>query len=334
MQHNGRPLSKPISSAQKYIICAIGDMTASDLKLPQSFLYHDPKHMWSCTTWSENNPAIKDHVEKYWSADKLESQRDLAKLILFNLYQDKKPPSQVLHIDEASFDVRIEKSKKGKVLIEVWAHEHNPNSLIDFLEEDKDFMSKIQTMRREMLLECNRIIRRNLKRSDPPPPKCLKLCHCKQSDPQNDHDGAVLNLGDKSEMHIVLDEVPDKKLQGHLENNALQSTVKERLCAGSVEMSKLINNHITEKIKDGLPISFQSPTMQLSLKKLPYPNQLGVSVSDLRLIQRLPQVLFLPHSGEAHFLLAKPNHAPIKEVTAPEAERLVSKLLSKSTPTD
>ena len=126
-----------------------------------------------------------------------------------------------------------------------------------------------------------------------------------------------------SDTHIIFSQpIPSISLIRQLhENQDFMSKTQELLVKASKEASMIINRFLQEN-EEKIPTSFKYPTMQLQMKKLAYPNNLGASAqTGVR-----PQKLFFADDNEAHMMCANPQAIECIQITPLEAEELVTKI--------
>ena len=316
---------------EKFVICAIGDMR--HIQLPGQVIYHDPRHLWLCVTWYENNSDVKERIENSWPQEWPESMQ-LAKHLVYvcseqnsAMPRTQSNPKQLLEMDSGSPDVRYRQREMNKHNMEAWSHEHKPNSVANLLEDDEIVCGKLIDIRndslRKVLLEARKLL--------PPNQELMrlsttKLCHCKRNKRgvREHREQEFLDItSEESDTHIIFSQpIPSISLIRQLhENQDFMSKTQKLLAKASKEASMIINRFLQEN-KEKIPTSFKYPTMQLQIKKLAYPNNLGASAqTGVR-----PQKLFFANENEAHMICAKPQAIECNEITPSEAEELVTKI--------
>ena len=139
---------------EKFVICAIGDM--SPIQLPAFVIYHDPRHLWLCVTWSENNSDVEERIENSWPQEWPDS-RQLAKPLVYVSSDEKNSatpstqryPKQLLEMHSGSPDVRYRPREMNKHNMEAWSYEHKPNSVANLLKHDEAVCGKLIDIRND-----------------------------------------------------------------------------------------------------------------------------------------------------------------------------------------
>ena len=129
-----------------------------------------------------------------------------------------------------------------------------------------------------------------------------KLCQCKRNKRGlRDHrEQEYIDItSEQSDTHMIFSQlIPSINIIRQLhENQDFMSKTQKLLAKASKEASMIINRFLQEN-KEKIPTSFKYPTMQLQIKKLAYPNNLGASAqTGVR-----PQKLFFADDNEAHII--------------------------------
>ena len=263
---------------EKFVICAIGDM--NHIQLPGQVIYHDPRHLWRCVTWYENNSDVKERIENSWPQEWPDS-RHLAKHLVYvcseqnsAMPRTQRNPKQLLEMDLCSPDVRYGPREMNKHNMEAWSHEHKPNSVANLLEDDEDVCGTLIDIRndslRKVLLEARKVlplISQEMRLST------TKLCHSKRNKrgirEHREQEFYLDIFSEQSDTHIIFSQaLPSiniiKQLQ---ENQNFMSKTQELLVKASKEASMIINRFLQEK-EEKIPTAFKYPTIQLRMKKL------------------------------------------------------------------